>query len=682
MHKFQKILVANRGEIAVRVMRTAKQLGYSTVAVYSDADAQAPHTLMADQAVNIGEPAPNSSYLVIDKIIDAAKATGAQAIHPGYGFLSENTEFAERCAAEDIVFIGPSAEAIRLMGSKRLSKLAMLQSNVPCIPGYQGADQDDATLIKESEQVGLPLMIKASAGGGGRGMRIVHDANDIAAAIEAARAEARSAFGSDELILERAVIEPRHIEIQVFGDQHGNVVHLGERDCSIQRRHQKVVEESPSPFVSPELRERMGEAAINAAKACDYVGAGTVEFLVDAKGEFFFLEMNTRLQVEHPVTELVTGLDLVEWQLRVADGQPLPLQQKDITFNGHAVEVRLCAEDPRNDFMPQTGDIAHWRISAQAGLRVDSGITAGQVVSPFYDSMLAKVIAYGQDRDTAILSLRSGLGSMSLLGTHSNKHFLHTILGLPRFVNGEATTAFLAEEFPDGAYQDKAVPPLSIAIGAALFFQRDKSGFDYPAAGWSSAERLNYRFMLRLDGGEVAGESRQLVRLSEHKGLFCAHVGEQSSEANESAAIEFALGGTNDSPTHEDSMQSNVCTVHIDGVTQRLEYAFAADDDGVRLYLDDGAAHLVITDETYTPATTVSAGGDAQVRAAMDGAIVEVKVAVGQRVEAGEVVAVLEAMKMAHQLKAGVSGTVEEISVEPGQQVKTRQVLVSIEAGD
>ena len=446
MQKFQKVLLANRGEIAVRVMRTAQRLGYTTVAVYTDADAHAPHTRMADEAVYIGASAPSESYLDIDKIIDAAKSVNAQAVHPGYGFLSENADFAERCEQEGIVFIGPSADSIRLMGSKRLSKIAMLESNVPCIPGYQGEDQDDDTLIQQALNFGLPLMIKASAGGGGRGMRIVHEHNEVASAIDAARTEARSAFGSDELILERAIIEPRHIEIQVFGDQYGNVVHLGERDCSIQRRHQKVVEESPSPFVSDELRASMGEAAINAARSCDYVGAGTVEFLVNAKGEFFFLEMNTRLQVEHPVTELVTGFDLVEWQLKVADGQPLPVQQSDINFSGHAIEVRLCAEDPRANFMPQTGEIVSWHMPIRANLRVDSGITAGQEISPFYDSMLAKVIGFGDDREAAIHSLRSGLRASSLLGTHTNKHFLHTILGLPSFIRGDATTAFLAQK--------------------------------------------------------------------------------------------------------------------------------------------------------------------------------------------------------------------------------------------
>ncbi|MDP6876477.1 MAG: biotin carboxylase N-terminal domain-containing protein, partial [Alphaproteobacteria bacterium] len=389
---FTKVLIANRGEIACRIMRTAHTMGYRTVAVYSEADGDAPHVGMADQAVCIGPAPVAESYLNVPAILDAAARTGADAVHPGYGFLAENGDFARACTDAGLTFIGPSAEAIDLMGNKRLSKLRMMEAEVPCVPGYSGAEQDDGVLVAEGETIGFPLMVKAASGGGGRGMRLVESADDLPGAISGARSEAENAFGSGELILEKAVIEPRHVEIQVFADGHGNCVHLGERDCSIQRRHQKVVEEAPSPAVDGDLRAAMGAAAVAAARAIDYRGAGTVEFLLGADGGFYFLEMNTRLQVEHPVTEMITGLDLVAWQLDVAAGEALPLTQDEIKFAGHAIEVRLYAEDPYADFLPQTGTVVAWRPSAQ--VRVDTGIVEGQEISPFYDPMVAKVIAH------------------------------------------------------------------------------------------------------------------------------------------------------------------------------------------------------------------------------------------------------------------------------------------------
>ncbi|MBT7667423.1 MAG: ATP-grasp domain-containing protein, partial [Rhodospirillaceae bacterium] len=396
---FTKVLIANRGEIACRIMRTSHAMGYRTVAVYSEADGDAPHVQLADQAVCIGPAPVAESYLNVSAILAAAARTGADAVHPGYGFLAENAAFAQACADAGLTFIGPSPKAIDLMGNKRLAKLRMADADVPCVPGYSGADQDDGVLTAEGESIGFPLMVKAASGGGGRGMRLVENAADLPAAITGARSEAENAFGSGELILEKAVIEPRHVEIQVFADSRGNCVHLGERDCSIQRRHQKVVEEAPSPAVGPELRAAMGAAAVAAAQAINYQGAGTVEFLLGADGSFFFLEMNTRLQVEHPVTEMITGLDLVEWQLRVAAGEPLPLDQNGITYDGHAIEVRLYAEDPYADFLPQTGTVVAWRPSPD--VRVDTGIVEGQEISPFYDPMVAKVIAHGGDREEA-----------------------------------------------------------------------------------------------------------------------------------------------------------------------------------------------------------------------------------------------------------------------------------------
>ena len=471
MAEFTKVLVANRGEIALRVLKTAKAMGYETVAVYSEVDADAPHVAFADEAVCIGPAQVNQSYLVIEKIIDACKKTGAQAVHPGYGFLSENTDFCAACQAEGITFIGPDPKAIELMGNKRLAKIEMIKAEVPCIPGYEGADQDETTLLSHANEIGYPIMVKAAAGGGGRGMRLVHAEKDFLEQLKTAKSEALNAFGSDEIILEKAVISPRHIEIQVFADRHGNCIYLGERDCSVQRRHQKVVEEAPSPFVSPELRQKMGEAAVNAALACEYVGAGTVEFLTDDAGNFYFLEMNTRLQVEHPVTELITGVDLVAWQLTIAAGGLLPKTQEEVTIKGHAMEVRLYAEDPALGFMPQTGEVLRWQYAQGDGLRMDAGIKQGQTITPFYDPMLAKVIAYGDNRDQARRRLMASLKKIELLGVRSNRGFLFNILQHEVFANGGATTAFIESSFNN----DQSLTPQPLtshqqAIAAWLFY--------------------------------------------------------------------------------------------------------------------------------------------------------------------------------------------------------------------
>ena len=392
MKRFNSILIANRGEIACRVIRTAKELGYRTIAVYSDADAGAPHVQLADEAVRIGPGPVGESYLLVERILEAAATSGAEAIHPGYGFLSENAAFAQAVEAAGLVFIGPSAEAIEVMGNKAESKRRMIAAGVPCVPGYEGHDQSDEVLLAEGNKIDLPLMVKAAAGGGGRGMRLVHDYAELANAIKLARAEAEGAFGSGELILEKAIIQPRHVEIQVFADTMGNTVHLGERDCSVQRRHQKVIEEAPCPVMTPELREQMGQSAIDAAKSVNYRGAGTVEFLLDASGSFYFLEMNTRLQVEHPVTELIAGLDLVALQISVAQGEPLGMRQDDVKLEGAAIEVRLYTEDPSQDFLPASGPVELWQPATGVGVRVDAGICTGQAISPFYDPMVAKVI--------------------------------------------------------------------------------------------------------------------------------------------------------------------------------------------------------------------------------------------------------------------------------------------------
>lgn len=658
MPSFNKILIANRGEIACRVMRTAQQLGYRTVAVYSEADSEARHVQLADEAVCIGPAQVAQSYLSIEAIIAAARRTGADAVHPGYGFLSENAEFARACEAADIVFIGPTVEAIHLMGSKRLSKIAMLDAQVPCIPGYEGAEQDDATLAREAERIGYPLMIKASAGGGGRGMRLVHEAAELAAQIRTARSEAQNAFGSGELILERAVIRPRHVEIQVFGDQHGNIVYLGERDCSVQRRHQKVVEEAPCPVMTPELRRAMGEAAVKAARTVNYVGAGTVEFLLDASGDFYFLEMNTRLQVEHPVTELITGQDLVAWQIRVAEGQPLPLAQDEIRLDGHAMEVRLYAEDPASNFLPQTGEVLRWEPSELPGIRIDHGLVEGQPVTPFYDPMLAKVIAWGATRDEARRKLVRAVEDCVLLGVNGNQRFLANLLAHPEFAAGHATTAFIGEHFSDDpSLRAHAPSATELATAAALLYQASAESRAHQAglAGWRSAGSAPWRFVLRH------GEQKLAVELSVLEAGVRPRLQARVGDSEVAIALLRADG--------------RWATLELDCVRRRVAYHHSAG----RLWLYGEHGNLELLDVTHEPAGGLNAASSGTVKAPMDGAIVDVLVGEGERVAKGQLLVVLEAMKMEHPLKAGIDGVIRRVQVTAGDQVKNRQVLVEVE---
>lgn len=658
MPSFNKILIANRGEIACRVMRTAQQLGYRTVAVYSEADSEARHVQLADEAVCIGPAQVAQSYLSIEAIIAAARRTGADAVHPGYGFLSENAEFARACEAAGIVFIGPTVEAIHLMGSKRLSKIAMLDAQVPCIPGYEGAEQDDATLAREAERIGYPLMIKASAGGGGRGMRLVHEAAELAAQIRTARSEAQNAFGSGELILERAVIRPRHVEIQVFGDQHGNIVYLGERDCSVQRRHQKVVEEAPCPVMTPELRRAMGEAAVKAARTVNYVGAGTVEFLLDASGDFYFLEMNTRLQVEHPVTELITGQDLVAWQIRVAEGQPLPLAQDEIRLDGHAMEVRLYAEDPASNFLPQTGEVLRWEPSELPGIRIDHGLVEGQPVTPFYDPMLAKVIAWGATRDEARRKLVRAVEDCVLLGVNGNQRFLANLLAHPEFAAGHATTAFIGEHFSDDpSLRAHAPSATELATAAALLYQASAESRAHQAglAGWRSAGSAPWRFVLRH------GEQKLAVELSVLEAGVRPRLQARVGDSEVAIALLRADG--------------RWATLELDCVRRRVAYHHSAG----RLWLYGEHGNLELLDVTHEPAGGLNAASSGTVKAPMDGAIVDVLVGEGERVAKGQLLVVLEAMKMEHPLKAGIDGVIRRVQVTAGDQVKNRQVLVEVE---
>ena len=620
---FTKVLVANRGEIAWRILRTAKAMGYRTVAVYSDADRDAPHVSFADEAVWIGPAPAGESYLSIDRVLEAAHTSGADAVHPGYGFLSENTAFAEACERAGLVFIGPPAAAISAMGNKAAAKRRMIAAGVPCVPGYQGADQNDANLEREARKIGLPVMVKAAAGGGGRGMRLVEHDADLLEAIRTARAEAESAFGSGELILEKAVVDARHVEIQVFADAHGNIVQLGERDCSVQRRHQKVIEEAPSPAVGADLRSRMGAAAVAAARTVGYRGAGTVEFLLGSDGAFYFLEMNTRLQVEHPVTEAITGLDLVEWQLRVARGEALPLTQEQVRLDGHAIEARLYAEDPYAGFLPQTGRVDVWRPASGPGVRVDHGMKEGFAIPPFYDPMIAKVIAHGATREEALMRLVQALRDTVVLGPTTNRHFLIGLLDHPEFAAGKATTAFIGAHFAGDALAPPGVTERHWKLAAALLWRR--SAERYPAAlrGWRNSNPEPTPIRLAV------GERERLLALT----------------------------------VDDASMVDRGAHHHIDGRD---------------IIVDLDALTVRFQDRTYLPPAGAVPGSDGKLRAPMDGRIVAIKVAAGEKVTRGQTLVVLEAMKIQHQLKATQDATVESVAVQEGQQVANRAVLVTV----
>jgi len=663
MNPFNSILIANRGEIACRVIRTAKQLGYHTIAVYSEADAGAPHVQLADTGVCIGPGPVGESYLLAENILAAATSSGAEAIHPGYGFLSENAAFADAVESAGLVFIGPSREAIDVMGNKAESKRRMIEAGVPCVPGYEGLDQADKTLMAEGKKIDLPLMVKAAAGGGGRGMRLVHDYKELANAIKLARAEAESAFGSGELILEKAIIQPRHVEIQVFADTQGNTIHLGERDCSVQRRHQKVVEEAPCPIMTPELREQMGQSAIDAAKSVNYRGAGTVEFLLDASGAFYFLEMNTRLQVEHPVTELITGLDLVELQINVAQGRPLGLTQEDIKLQGAAIEVRLYTEDPSQDFLPASGSVDLWQPATGVGVRIDAGICTGQEISPFYDPMVAKVIGYGDNRETARTRLIAALKETVLFGTANNKDFLIQCLEKQSFIDGAATTAFIAEEFADG---DLAVAEPSVEDAAAaavidlnLEYQRHFNSStltSHKLKNWTMASglvsRKQYQFgesLFDLSISPVANSTDSYL-------VTCA-------ESQQQIGIQLL------------TMDSNTANLSVNGSAQLVTFKLRQQG---QLYCSIAGRGALFKDQIILDGAVDEAAGGGRVIAPMHGLLLEVLVKPGDQVVKGQNLAVLEAMKMHYEIVAEVDGTVEEVTAVAGNQVAADDVLIEI----
>ena len=670
---FRSILIANRGEIALRITRTARRLGYRVIAVYSDADRDAPHCRAADAAVHIGGAQPSASYLNIAALLEAARSSGAEAVHPGYGFLAESEAFAQACADAGLVFIGPPPAAIRDMGNKAGAKRIMAQAGVPCVQGYQGKDQSDARMAQEAANIGYPVMIKAAAGGGGRGMRRVARSEDFAAALQSARSEALNAFSSAELILEKAIVEPRHIEIQVFADAHGNVVHLGERDCSVQRRHQKLIEESPSPAVTGELRQRMGEVSVAAARAIGYVGAGTLEFLLDREGQFYFMEMNTRLQVEHAVTECVVGVDLVEWQLRVAGGEVLPLSQQETDARraggGHAIEVRLCAEDPAQDFLPQSGAVARWRAPGE--VRTDHALEDGLQVSPFYDSMLAKIVAHGRDRADALRRLSHALEDCLLLGVRSNRRFLAQCVAHPEFVAGRATTAFIETHLPPSVRSPAAASVASagprggaegVAGLAALFLasRRQAAAARYPVElqGWSSSAAYPHLCRFTLDGQpaqayvRAAGEGRW-------------EVAQDAAGSPASAALALLAD------------DGKCLQLQLGGRTVAIEYARVGDEWHI---LFDGVEH-VLHDTAYARAERNGAAtGNGRIIAPMNGRVTAVHVAQGDQVAAGQPLGVMEAMKMEHSVVAQVAGQLEQLGVRVGDQVAPGALLAQIAA--
>ncbi|UHL64222.1 acetyl-CoA carboxylase biotin carboxylase subunit [Paralcaligenes sp. KSB-10] len=640
MTTISKLLVANRGEIAMRILRTARSMGIPTVAIYSEADSGSPYVEFADQAVCVGAALPAESYLNINAIIEAAYLSGANAVHPGYGFLSENAEFAHACREAGLIFVGPSEQAIRAMGDKAEAKLLMKKAGLPCIPGYDGEDQNPSTLKRKAQELGYPVMIKATAGGGGRGMRIVHSAAAFDAALASAQSEARNAFGSDIVILERVVTNPRHIEIQVLIDKYGNGVHLGERDCSVQRRYQKVIEEAPAPGLDPDLRERMGAASVAAAVQAGYLGAGTFEFLVDDSGKYYFMEMNTRLQVEHPVTEAITELDLVEWQLRVAMDEELSFQQADIELQGHAIEARLCAEDEAQGYMPQSGRIDIW--SPSPSVRVEHSLKSGMDVSPYYDSMMAKLIAFGASREDARRKLVAALRETIVFGIKTNQQALIRCLNDPRFIRGGVGTDFMQTESEPIEALDKDIAGLAIALAAS--------------AGSDPLTCINR-----------GGANLYLSDEAEH--VHTVHIGHDGSQG--------IVVTVDDKSFHLAIKQLQEGRVRF--TYDRLEsmaFIFSVHD---RIYVHLAGQSFCFIDKTYAPATSSNnEASDSRVRAVSNGRVVNVIVKVADTVRQGDALLTVEAMKMEYTYVAPVNGHVEHVHVKVGQAVSSGNLLLEL----
>ncbi|MGO4701334.1 acetyl/propionyl/methylcrotonyl-CoA carboxylase subunit alpha [Dyella sp. 2RAB6] len=660
---FERVLIANRGEIACRVIRTCRRLGIHTIAVYSEADADAQHVRLADEAWPIGGPRPADSYLRGDAILEVARRSGAQAVHPGYGFLSENTAFARACTEAGIAFIGPRPASIDAMGSKAAAKALMEHHDVPLVPGYHGDNQDAAFLAEQATRTGFPLMIKAAAGGGGKGMRIVHAQQEFADALASAQREAANAFGDTRVILERYVQHPRHIEFQVFGDTHGNVIHLNERECSAQRRYQKVLEETPSPFLTPERRAAMGAAAVAAARAVDYVGAGTVEFIVGPDGEFFFMEMNTRLQVEHPVTEETLGLDLVEWQLRIAAGQALPLRQEDIHAQGHAIEVRLYAEDPEQNFLPGSGKLLRLRLpEASRQVRLDGGVIEGDTVTIFYDPMIAKLIVHDRDRPQALQRLREALMACEIAGPKSNIAFLERLVRHPVVVEGRIDTGYLDRHLDEFLAGDAAPAPQLLFAAAVAALLHDEHAVVAQAAHGSDP----YSPWARTDAWRVGHAGKRIVALSlrEQRYEVEAHGHAGNYELRHGDASCHVQGARHD---------GEALSARFDGESLRLP--LHADTQRVLLHDAGGRRHAFARAAAFEWESK-SGGGGNQVIAPMPGRIVLVKASPGDQVEEGQELLVMEAMKMELALKAPRAGTIDSIGAAQGDFVEADAVLV------
>ncbi|WP_328963296.1 acetyl-CoA carboxylase biotin carboxylase subunit [Streptomyces virginiae] len=686
---FSTVLVANRGEIAVRVIRTLRQLGIRSVAVFSDADADARHVREADTAVRIGPAAAAESYLSVERLLDAARRTGAEAVHPGYGFLAENAAFAQACADAGLAFIGPPASAINLMGDKIRAKETVKAAGVPVVPGSSGSGLTDADLVSASMEIGMPVLLKPSAGGGGKGMRLVRDEAALAEEIAAARREARSSFGDDTLLVERWVDRPRHIEIQVLADAHGNVVHLGERECSLQRRHQKVIEEAPSVLLDEKIRAAMGAAAVDAARSCGYVGAGTVEFIVPGgdPSSYYFMEMNTRLQVEHPVTELITGLDLVEQQLRVAAGAPLGFDQSEVTLTGHAIEARVCAEDPARGFLPSGGTVLALSEPSGGAVRTDSGLTAGVPVGSTYDPMLSKVIVHGPDRATALRMLRAALADTVILGVQTNAGFLRRLLAHPDVVSGDLDTGLVERDLP--SLLPEGVPD-EVYAAAALLAQgpralpgpapRTPDGPDQwidpfdAADGWrlggTPAWTVHH---FRLPGQDPV-EIRTRPLGSDHELLI-----DEAGAGSASPALEARGPGQSPGAPARARILSrtpDTVTIELDGVTHRFSHATSP--EGTWLGRDADSWHVQTYDPVVANLSGAGHGGADTLAAPMPGTVTVVKVAVGDKVAAGQSLLVVEAMKMEHVISAPHAGTVTELDVTPGSTVAMDQILAVV----
>ncbi|WP_133406550.1 acetyl-CoA carboxylase biotin carboxylase subunit [Parashewanella tropica] len=661
-----KLLIANRGEIACRIIETARNMGVKTVAIYSDADANARHVAMADEAFYLGGSAPAESYLRGDAIIEVAKRAGAQAIHPGYGFLSENAQFAKACEQASIEFVGPGSAAIDAMGSKSAAKAIMTKANVPLVPGYHGDDQSDALLNSEADKIGFPLLIKAAYGGGGKGMRIVESKDELQDAIDSARREAASSFGNDKLLMERYLRQPRHIEVQVFADKHGNCVYLSDRDCSVQRRHQKVVEEAPAPGLSDELRKQMGEAAVAAAKAIDYVGAGTVEFLFDTDNSFYFMEMNTRLQVEHPVTEYVTNQDLVEWQLKVADGQRLPLHQDEIEVKGHSFEVRIYAEDPQNEFLPASGKLDYLQEpDASDYVRIDSGIRQGDVISNFYDPMIAKLIVWDEDRNLALQRMANALQDYKISGLKHNIRFLHAIIKHPAFTDEDFSTDFI-DRYGDELLKLESKDTSNIQALAAFYQvlyrkqQSEKQSATHSdfTSPWST-----------LSGFRINSSKQHAVRLldNEHQQLDLLL---KETANGYQISIEDQVISLNG------QLEDNILKAQLNDHKFTLQVAQVGDD--FTLFSNTEQFHFKAVQAQELDQQDNAAD---KLKAPMNGTIVTHLVSKGDQVTAGQGLLVMEAMKMEYTIEAPYDGTVSEFYFYPGDLVSDGSLLLDVEEG-